>query len=747
MEQEYIVLQGCRENNLKNISLKIPKRKITIFTGVSGSGKSSIVFETVAKEAGRQLNETFSAFIRNFLPKYGEAKADHIENLSTPIIIDQSRLGGNSRSTLGTITDINSYLRALYSRFGSINLGKANVFSFNDIHGMCPECQGIGKKLIPNMEAIVDMNKSLNEGAILLSGFGVGSWYWKMFAEYGYFDNDKKICDYSKEELEKFLYVEQHKIKLESESINITYEGLMVKFNRLYINKQGETSEAAKKKLSVLLKEDNCPLCKGRRLNQRVYECLINGYNIADLTSMQIDELIKVIKKIDEPEAEPLIKGVTEKLNNIIDIGLGYLTLDRETSTLSGGESQRIKMVKYLNSNLIDLMYVFDEPSVGLHPRDVNKLNNLLIKLRDKGNTVIVVEHDPDVIKIADHIIDVGPRAGKYGGTIMFEGSYENLLTSGTLTGNALNKTLPIKEKVREHKGYLEIVNCNENNLKNISVTIPQGVLTVVTGVAGSGKSTLIKSEFMKQNKEAVLIDQSAVTANSRSSLATYSGIMDNIRKVFAKENGVKISLFSYNSEGACETCNGTGVIETNLAFMENVKTVCDTCEGKKFKKEVFDYKFQGKNIIEVLEMSVSDAIDFFKVKPIKSKLELIEKMGIGYLSLGQTLDTLSGGECQRLKLASELNNESSIYILDEPTTGLHMADIENFINIVEGIVDSGNTVIIIEHNIDIIKRADWIIDLGPDGGTKGGEIIFEGIVKELINCQESLTGKYINNN
>ena len=745
MDKEFIVLKGCKENNLKDVSLKIPKRKITIFTGVSGSGKSSIVFETVAKEAQRQLNETFSAFIRNFLPKYGEAKADHIENLSTPIIIDQSRLGGNSRSTLGTITDINSYLRALYSRFGSTYIGKANMFSFNDINGMCPECEGLGKKLVPNMDEILDMNKSLNEGAILLSGFGVGSWHWKIFVQSGYFDNDKKIKDYTKEELEKFLYGESHKIQIdETGTTNITYEGLMNKFNRLYLGKQGDTSEATKKKLSKLLIEDKCPLCQGRRLHQRVYDCLINGYNITDLTSMQIDELVKVIKEINEPEAEPLIKGIVEKLNNIIDIGLGYLTLDRETSTLSGGESQRIKMVKYLNSNLIDLMYIFDEPSVGLHPRDVHKLNDLLIKLRDKGNTVIVVEHDPDVIKIADYIIDVGPRAGRYGGEIVYEGSYENLLTSGTLTGNALNKALTIKEKVREHKGYLEVVNGNRNNLKNVSVTIPKGILTLVTGVAGSGKSTLIKYEFLKQNKDAVLIDQSPVSANSRSSLATYSGIMDNIRKAFSKVNNVNVSLFSSNSEGACENCNGTGVIETNLAFMENIKSTCDVCEGKKFKKEVLDYRFQGKNVIEVLEMSVTEAIEFFDIKSIKTKLQSIEDMGIGYLTLGQTLDTLSGGECQRLKLASELHNKSSIYILDEPTTGLHMSDIEKFVNIIEGIVDSGNTVIIIEHNIDVIKRADWIIDMGPEGGTRGGEIIFEGTPKELCNCKESLTAKYI---
>ncbi|UWD49593.1 excinuclease ABC subunit UvrA [Clostridioides difficile] len=745
MNNEFIVLKGCKENNLDNISLKIPKRKITIFTGVSGSGKSSIVFETIAKESQRQLNERFSTFVRSFLPKYGEVKADCIENLSTPIIIDQSRLGGNSRSTLGTITDVNSFLRTLYSRFGSEYIGNANMFSFNDVNGMCPDCHGLGKKLIPNMKHILDRSKSLNDGAILLSGFGVGSWHWDIFAKSGYFDIDKKICNYSEKELEKFLYGEPEKITTEETGkVNMTYEGLMTKFNRLYLGKKGEISETTKKKLSKLLIEDKCPVCNGRRLHENAYKSLINGYNIADLTSMQLDELAKVIKDINEPEAQPLLKGILEKLNNIIDIGLGYLTLDRETSSLSGGESQRIKMVKYLNSNLVDLMYIFDEPSIGLHPRDVYKLNNLLRKLRDKGNTIIVVEHDPDVIKIADHIVDVGPKAGKYGGKIVYEGSYEKLLSSGTLTGNALNKSLSIKENIREHRGYLEVKDCNQNNLKNISIKIPKGVLTLVTGVAGAGKSTLIKHEFLKQNTGAVLIDQSPVSANSRSSLVTYSGIMNDIRNIFAKSNGVKTSLFSSNSEGACDNCKGSGIVQTNLAFMESIKSTCNVCEGKKFKKEVLEYRFQGQNIIEILEMSVSDAIEFFSLKQIKKKLQCIEKMGIGYLTLGQTLDTLSGGECQRLKLANELNKESSVYILDEPTTGLHMTDIENFINIIEEIVNNGNTVIIIEHNIDVIKRADWIIDMGPEGGAKGGQVIFEGTPKELSNNKISLTAKYI---
>lgn len=745
MSKEYITLTGCKENNLKNISLNIPKREITIFTGVSGSGKSSIVFDTIAIEAQRQLNETFSAFIRNFLPKYGAVHADHIENLSTPIIIDQKRIGGNSRSTLGTITDVNSFLRALFSRCGSPYLGRPNAFSFNDVQGMCPECEGLGKKLTVAMEKILDKSKSLNEGAILLSGFGVDSWHWRLFTESGFFDNDKKICNYSEEELQKFLYGEAEKITIPGMgTTKLTYEGLMVKFERLYLKRDTEMSDTAKKKLSQMMIEGQCSLCKGRRLNQDVYKCLINGYNIADLTSMQINELVNVLSTFNVEEVKPLIKGILEKLNNIIDIGLGYLTLDRETSTLSGGESQRIKMVKHLNSNLVDLMYIFDEPSIGLHPRDVHKLNNLLKKLRDKGNTVIVVEHDRDVIKIADHIVDVGPKAGRHGGTIVYDGTYEGLLSSGTLTGNALDKSMPIKENSRDHKGYLEVANCNTNNLKNISVTIPKGVLTVVTGVAGSGKSTLMKHEFLKQNKDAVLIDQSPVGANSRSNLATYGGIMDNIRKAFGKANDVSPSLFSYNSEGACEICNGTGVVETNLAFMENVKTPCEVCEGNRFKAVVLEYKLQEKNILEVLEMTVSEAIAFFKLKSIKTKLQSIEEMGLGYLSLGQTLDTLSGGECQRLKLANEIHKESSVYVMDEPTTGLHMSDIENFIGIVNNIVDNGNTVIIIEHNIEVIKNADWIIDMGPDGGTKGGEIIFQGTPMEIKDCKESLTGKYL---
>lgn len=743
--QEYIVLKGCRENNLKNVSLNIPKRKITIFTGVSGSGKSSIVFETIGKESQRQLNSTFSAFVQNYLPKYSEAKADYIGNLSTPIIINQKRIGGNSRSTLGTITDINPLIRLLYSRIGVPRIPQRSHFSFNDIHGMCTECEGIGKKLTVDLDKILDQSKSLNEGAILLQGFGVDSWNWGIFAESGFFDKDKKIADYSSEELQKFLYGEVEKILIPGfGKTKITYEGLMVKFNRLYLKKESELSETAKKRLSNLMTESVCPLCHGARLNQRVLTCKIGDYNIAQLMTLQLDELVEVIKGIHHEEVQPVLEQLKERLMNLIDIGLGYLSLDRETSTLSGGESQRIKMVKYLNSNLVDLMYIFDEPSIGLHPRDVHKLNELLIKLRDKGNTVIVVEHDPDVIKIADHIVDVGPQAGSHGGEIMYEGSYEGLLKSGTLTGNALKMHHALKQNTRSFTETLSLKNCQVHNLKNVSVDIPLGILTVVTGVAGSGKSSLMKQEFMNQVPQAILIDQSPVGANSRSNLATYSGIMDSIRKLFAKANDVKPGLFSYNSEGACENCKGTGIVETNLAFMDNVKTICEECNGKRYKKEVLEYHYLGKSIIEVLEMTVEDALDFFSSKEINRKLQSLLEMGIGYLTLGQPLDTLSGGECQRLKLANQLHKESSIYVMDEPTTGLHLSDINRFVEIINKIVDDGNTVILIEHSVEVIKQADWVIDLGPEAGIHGGEIIFEGTPEQLKNDKQSITSQFI---
>lgn len=744
--QEYIILEGCKENNLKDVSLQIPKRKITVFTGVSGSGKSSIVFDTVAKEAQRQLNETFSAFVRTFLPKVSSVKADGIYNLSTPIIIDQSRLGGNPRSTLATVTDIHPYLRTLYSRLGKPYLGRANVFSFNDPEGMCPHCQGLGKSVVPNLDEIINEELSLDKGAILLPGFSVDSWQYKLYSQSGFFEISKKIKDYTQEERQMFYHQEPMKIKVaEFGNMSITYEGLLLKFEKGFLSKDKELSDKAQAKLAKYSKEAVCSSCDGRRYNSKVYDVKIQGYDISELCRLQLDELVPILENIkEEEEVQPIINGLLNKVQNIIDIGLGYLTLDRETSTLSGGESQRIKMVKYLNSNLIDLLYIFDEPSVGLHPRDVDKLNQLLMKLRDKGNTVIVVEHDPDVIKIADHIVDVGPKAGKDGGHIVFEGSVQELLESNTLTGSALRKVRPMKEKSRMFTETYKLENCTTNNLKNITVEIPKNVFTVISGVAGSGKSSLLKYEFMKKYPETILIDQSAVSANSRSSLATYSGIMDAIRKLFAKENGVDAGFFSSNSKGACEHCNGSGVITTNLAFMDNIKITCSECEGTKFKKEVLEYKYKDKNIFEVLDLSVKEAVEFFDLKTIKTKIKAMDDMGIGYLSLGQTLDTLSGGECQRLKLASELLNNSTIYILDEPTTGLHMSDIERFHEIIEHLVDKGMTVILIEHNVEMMKQADYIIDIGPDGGSKGGEVVYSGPLAGLLKCKESLTAHYI---
>ncbi len=745
MEHEYIEIVGARANNLKNISLKVPKKQITIFTGVSGSGKSSIVFETIAQEAGRQLNETFSKFIQGFLPKYGHPDVDAIENLSLAIIVDQKRIGGNSRSTLGTITDINPLLRLLFSRIGQPYIGPSNYFSFNDPNGMCKTCEGIGRIVTLDLNKALDHDKSLNEGAILLPGFTVGTWQWKMYAETGFFDCDKKIKDYSKEEYDKLVYHKPEKIKSAIvEGMNTTYQGLVERFIRQNIKTQYEKSEASQKKVARFMTEERCHDCGGKRYNESTLSSKIIGNSIADLTALQVDELLEVIRSINDQNVKPIIKNLTERLNDLIQIGLDYVSLDRETSTLSGGESQRVKMVKHLTSSLTDVMYIFDEPSIGLHPRDVHRLNELLIKLRDKGNTVIVVEHDPDVIKVADYIIDVGPKAGVNGGEITFEGSYNDLLKSKTLTGEYIGRTLPIKSKPRTSEDFFETKKSCLHNLKNVSLRIPKGIFTVVTGVAGSGKSTLVNGVFAKEYQDAIIIDQSAVSANLRSNPATYTGIMDQIRKLFADANKVSAGLFSYNSEGACGACKGRGYIETDLSFMDSVETVCEECGGKRFKQEVLAYTYNGRSIVEVLEMTIAEAVEFFSQKEIKNKLKYIFEVGLHYMTLGQPLDTLSGGECQRLKLAKELSKKGNIYIMDEPTTGLHMSDITGILAIIDRLVDKGNTVIVIEHNIDVIRNADWIIDIGIEGGSRGGQILFEGPPGELKNCQESITAKYL---
>ncbi|MEZ4669924.1 MAG: excinuclease ABC subunit UvrA [Anaerolineae bacterium] len=744
--QEYIEIRGARENNLKNVSLRIPKRKITIFTGVSGSGKSSIVFDTIAAEARRQLNETFSTFVRNFLPRYAQPDADAIENLGMAIVVDQKRLGGGSHSTVGTVTDIYTFLRILFSRVGQPFVGSANYFSFNDPQGMCPECNGIGRKIGVDLDKFLDTSKSINEGAILYPEYAVDTWGWSILTQSGLFDNDKKLADYTEEEMNLLLHSKPYKVKMQmAKPVNLTFEGIVDKFSRKYITGDVKSySERTQKSVEPYMTYGPCSLCKGARLSQAALNCKINGYNIAQLAAMEVDDLINVIRQITDPLAAPMVASLVERLQYVIDIGLEYLSLNRETDTLSGGESQRIKMVKHLGSSLMDVIYVFDEPSIGMHPRDVHRLNELLLKLRDKGNTVLVVEHDPEVIKVADHVVDVGPQAGSHGGSVVYEGSFNNLLTADTLTGRHLKQSTPIKANVRQPKGKLPIVNGRANNLQNVTVDIPTGVLTVITGVAGSGKSSLIHQTFLRQHPDAVVIDQSAIGTSSRSNPATYTGILDDVRKAFAKANKVNASLFSFNSKGACETCQGLGVIYTEVSFLDEIKTLCETCGGKRFKDEVLEYKLDGKSISDVLSMSVGEALEFFSIKEIVRRLQALHDVGLDYLTLGQPLSTLSGGECQRIKLASELHKKGSIYVMDEPTTGLHMSDIGHLLAIMNRLVDTGNTVLVIEHNVDIIKNADWIIDMGPEGGNKGGKVIFEGTPQALLSAKQSLTSAYL---
>lgn len=745
--QEYIIISAARENNLKNVSLRIPKRKISIFTGVSGSGKSSIVFDTIAAESTRLLNENFSMFVRNFLPRYPQPDADAIENLSMAVIVDQKRLGGGSHSTMGTITDISPILRLLFSRIGQPYVGGAHMFSFNDPQGMCPECNGIGRSLSVNMSKALDMSKSLNEGAIMLPGYAVNSWEWNMLVQSGEYDLDKKLSDYSKEDTEQLLHGKARKVKMDfaGKEMNVTVEGVIEKFTNKYIKQDVKTkSERTQQSVAPFISEGPCTSCHGARLSQAALNCKINGHNIADLSAMEVGYLIRVIREIDDAAAAPIVKSLTERLQHLVDIGLDYLTLDRETDTLSGGESQRIKMVKHLSGSLVDVTYIFDEPSVGLHPRDVHRLNELLQKLRDKGNTVLVVEHDPDVIKVADHIVDVGPHAGSRGGNIVYEGTYDGLLESGTLTGTHMKRPLLLKNDYRQPTGKLTIKDANLHNLQNVSVNIPSGVLTVVTGVAGSGKSTLINDVFLNEHTDAIVIDQSAIGVSTRSNPATYTGILDDVRKAFASANKVSPSLFSFNSKGACENCQGLGVVYIDLSFFDSVKLPCEVCGGKRFKEDVLSYLLNGKSIADVLEMTVEQALEFFQLKEVVRKLQALSDVGLNYITLGQPLSTLSGGECQRIKLASELHKKGSIYVMDEPTTGLHMSDIGHLLEIMNRLVDAGNTVIVIEHNLEVISQADWIIDMGPDGGSKGGHVVFEGTPSQIIHAEQSITGKYL---
>lgn len=742
-----IVIEGARENNLKNVNVRIPKRKITVFTGVSGSGKSSLVFDTISAEAQRQLNETFSAFIRNRMPRFSQPDTDLIENLSTAVVIDQKRLGGNSRSTVGTITDIYAMLRLLFSRIGKPYAGNSHVFSFNDPAGMCPECSGVGQVVQFDVDKLLDRSKSLNEGAILFPVFKVGSWYLNTYTYSGLFDNDKRLDDYTPAELDTLLHGKESKIvyRTKGGDIESDYEGLLSKLTRLYLKRDSsEMSDAKRETLDRFLSYRECGLCGGSRLNQAALGCRINGYNIAQCAAMEIGELIRMIEAIRDPVAGPMVDGILTRLNHLVSIGLEYLSLDRQTATLSGGESQRIKMVRHLSSSLTDMIYIFDEPSVGLHPRDVHRLNGMLCRLRDKGNTVLVVEHDREVMEIADYIIDVGPYAGTRGGEIVYEGDFAGLTRADTLTGRCLKQSLPLKTSTRVPKGWMTVAGASLHNLKDVTVDIPVGVLTVVTGVAGSGKSTLMNGAFLPQHPEAIVIDQTAVGTSIRSNPATYTGIMDEIRRLFAAANKVSASLFSFNSKGACSNCQGTGMIYTDLAFLEPIRTTCEACAGKRFSDEVLQYKLNGKSISDVLAMTVREASAFFSGKELLRQMRMLEDVGLGYVTLGQPLNTLSGGECQRIKLAGELHKKGNLYVMDEPTTGLHMYDISRLMDILNRLVDGGNTVVVIEHNLDVIKSADWIIDMGPEGGHRGGRIVFEGTPVQLAAAEHSITGAYL---
>ncbi len=736
-----IRIRGARENNLKNVSLDIPKRKITVFTGVSGSGKSSLVFGTIAAESQRLINETYPAFVQQFMPHYGQPDADQLENISAAIIVDQQRLGGNSRSTVATVTDAAQMLRVVFSRVAEPRLGAPGLYSYNDPRGMCPDCEGIGQVAAMDMNAVIDESRSLNGGALLPKDFAVDSWWWEIYANSGLFDLDKPIGKYSAEERENLLNLDDGR-KIKVGKIGLTYEGVVAKLKKGLGAKDPETLQPhVRAEYERIFTRATCPACHGARLNQAALSSRVEGINIAECSAMQVSDLAPFVRSISAPGIKPMLDALASRLENLVTIGLGYLSLDRESSTLSGGESQRVKMVRHLGSSLTDITYVFDEPSVGLHPHDVGRLAGLMQQLRDKGNTVLIVEHKPDMIAIADHVVDMGPFAGSKGGEVVYEGDYDGLLTSGTLTGDHIRKYQPIKTDGRKSRGALKIAHASINNLKDVSVDIPEGVLTVVTGVAGSGKSSLIQGALPLAYPDTVIIDQNLARGSSRSNTATYTGILDTVRKAFAKANGVEASLFSANSKGACPDCKGLGVIYTDLAHMDPVASVCETCEGKRFTDEVLQHKLRGRAISDVYEMSVTDAAAFFVEPAIAKILVGLEDVGLGYLTLGQPLSTLSGGERQRLKLAAELGKSGNIYVLDEPTTGLHMHDVDTLIGLFDRLVDNGSTVIVIEHNLDVVSRADWVIDLGPGAGNAGGTVIFEGPPQKLLSAKGSLTG------
>ncbi len=769
---EMIRVQGARVNNLKDVSVEIPKRRLTAFTGVSGSGKSSLVFGTIAAESQRLINETYSAFVQGFMPTMARPEVDVLDGLTTAIIVDQERMGADGRSTVGTATDANAMLRILFSRLGKPHIGSPQAFSFNvasvsakgaitiekgnkktvkasfnRLGGMCPRCEGRGSVSDFNLEALYDEDLSLNEGAITIPGYSMEGWYGRIFRGCGYFDPDKPIKKDTKKEREDLLYKEPTKIKIDG--INLTYSGLIPTIQKSMLSKDVDALQPhirAFVERAVIF--TTCPECEGTRLSQEALSSKIKGVNIAEVCAMQITDLADWVRDLDEPSVAPLLTALGETLDSFVEIGLGYLSLDRPSGTLSGGEAQRTKMIRQLGSSLTDITYVFDEPTVGLHPHDIERMNALLLQLRDKGNTVLVVEHKPEAIAIADHVVDLGPKAGAGGGEVVFEGTVEGLRASDTLTGRHLDDRAALKDEVRAPTGTLEIRGADTHNLQDVDVDIPLGTLVVVTGVAGSGKSSLIHGSVA--GREGVIeVDQSAIRGSRRSNPATYTGLLDPIRKAFAKANGVKPGLFSANSDGACPNCNGAGVVYTDLGIMATVASPCEVCEGRRFDASVLEYRFGGRDISEVLAMSVNEADAFFadgdgKLPAAHKILVRLVDVGLGYLSVGQPLTTLSGGERQRLKLATQMAGKGEIYLLDEPTTGLHLADVEQLLSLLDQLVDDGKSVIVIEHHQAVMAHADWIIDLGPGAGHDGGTIVFEGPPADLVAGASTLTGKHL---
>ena len=770
---EVIRVHGARENNLKDVSVEIPKRRLTVFTGVSGSGKSSLVFDTIAAESQRLINETYSAFIQGFMPTLSRPEVDVLEGLTTAIIVDQQRMGGDVRSTVGTATDANAMLRILFSRLGKPHIGSPKAYSFNVASisgagavtveragktvkerrsfsitgGMCPRCEGRGTVTDIDLTQLYDESKSLHEGAITAPGYTGGGWNTRLYAESGFFDPDKPIRKFTKKELDDFLYREPTRMKIAG--INMTYEGLVPRIQKSMLSKDKESMQPhIRAFVERAVTFTSCPDCGGTRLSEAARSSKINGVSIADACAMQISDLAEWVRGLAEPSVAPLLTSLGQTLDSFVEIGLGYLSLDRSSGTLSGGEAQRVKMIRHLGSALTEITYVFDEPTVGLHPHDIQRMNELLLRLRDKGNTVLVVEHKPEAIAIADHVVDLGPGAGAAGGTVCFEGTVAGLRASGTLTGRHLDDRARLKPSVRKATGALEVRGANAHNLQNIDVDIPLGVLVVVTGVAGSGKSSLIDGSVSRRDG-VVSVDQAPIKGSRRSNPATYTGLLDPIRTAFAKANGVKPALFSANSEGACPNCNGAGVVYTDLAMMAGVATTCEDCEGKRFQASVLEYTLGGRNIAEVLEMSVVEAGEFFgrgeaRTPAAHAILDRLTDVGLGYLSLGQPLTTLSGGERQRLKLASRMAEKGGVYVLDEPTTGLHLADVQQLLGLLDRLVDSGKSVIVIEHHQAVMAHADWIIDLGPGAGHDGGRVVFEGTPADLAAARSTLTGEHL---